>query len=43
MNFNADSAHTTPIATTPLTIMTPPNEIIAERSGMRVCVVHTQK
>src|SRR3954465_15214511 len=29
--------------TTPLTIMTPPNEMSAERSGIRVSDVHTQK
>ena len=33
----------TPIDTAPFTIMTPPNAISADRSGIRVSVVHTQK
>jgi hypothetical protein len=33
----------TAMDTTPLTIITPPNEINADLSGMRVSDVHTQK
>jgi hypothetical protein len=36
-------AYITPIDTTPLTIITPPNAINADRSGIRVNEVHTQK
>ena len=40
---NLHNPYIAPIDTTPFTIITPPNEINADRSGIRVNDVHTQK
>ena len=40
---NLHNPYIAPIDTTPFTIITPPNEMSADRSGMRVSDAQTQK
>lgn len=41
--FSLHNTYNTAMDTTPFTIITPPNEMRADRSGMRVKDVQTQK